>query len=369
MALKPEFISLLRDIRDRIYPECNTKYNEIGVIYADTKVIEANIVLMYTDIQQIRASIHAITIGTVTTINVNPDGSHGNASASYDALTSTLNFGIPVGDTGVKGDPGIDGIDGLAGDQGPMGLTGPQGAAGLGTDVQGSATVTTITGKDPSTVGIAWIATTVGLDDDGLSVEVDDVLRATGTKWVNIGPIQGPAGDQGIQGMQGVAGPTGPIGLNGEIGSTGNKGDTGLTGAQGAIGDTGIQGIQGEIGPEGPIGVPGPDGTYELFEDGDGRGKAYKFSSGLLINTMSSLQMTFQNNNQMFADWTYLVPFLDANIGVNASYKSSSASNILVGVQVENSNATYVRVNIFSDNKWSTGAYGFTIVTAIGRWK
>ena len=114
MALKPEFIGLLRDIRDRIYPEIFTWYYEIGVMHTNIQTIEANI-------EAIEASIHNISIGTVTTIENLPDDTHGIATASYDGATSTINLGIPAGDKGTAGEKGDVGANGNTGQKGDTG--------------------------------------------------------------------------------------------------------------------------------------------------------------------------------------------------------------------------------------------------------
>ena len=123
-----------------------------------------------------------------------------------------------------------------------------------------------------------------------------------GSKWDDLGSIQGPqgvkgdkgdkgdAGPQGPQGAtgaqgptgsQGPTGPTGPEGkqgpkgdaftyddfteeqleaLTGPQGEKGDKGDTGATGEQGPKGDKGDTGPEGPEGPQGPQGEPGPQG-------------------------------------------------------------------------------------------------------------
>ena len=88
-----------------------------------------------------------------------------------------------------------------------------------------------------------------------------------GSKWINVGAVQGPQGpkgDQGLQGLQGVQGIQGLQGEKGEKGDTGAqgpKGDKGETGAQGPEGAKGDKGDKGEKGDVGDTGPSGKDGT------------------------------------------------------------------------------------------------------------
>ncbi|HNG27952.1 MAG TPA: FISUMP domain-containing protein, partial [Chitinophagales bacterium] len=97
----------------------------------------------------------------------------------------------------------------------------------------------------------------------------------TGSKWENVGNIQGPKGDKGEKGDVGATGPQGMQGVQGIKGDKGDKGDVGATGPQGiqgiqglkgdngAIGSQGIQGVKGDkgdIGPQGPQGIQGIKG-------------------------------------------------------------------------------------------------------------
>ena len=179
----------------------------------------------------------------------------------------------PQGQDGIQGPIGIQGITGDTGPQGIQGPDGPQGAAGLGIDIKGSDTVVNILSKSSTVVGLAYISTDTGTDDAGTPVAIDDVLRATGTQWVNIGTISGPQGvqgpqgpqgqqgPQGLQGDQGVVGPAGPQGLQGPSGPQGlqgPQGDQGLQGDRGPVGDTGLKGDTGAIGPVGPPVDPVP---------------------------------------------------------------------------------------------------------------
>ena len=84
-----------------------------------------------------------------------------------------------------------------------------------------------------------------------------------GAAFVDLGAIQGPAGDTGPTGPAGPAGADGATGPAGADGATGPAGDTGPTGPAGPAGDTGPTGPAGDTGPTGPAGPqgdPGPAG-------------------------------------------------------------------------------------------------------------
>lgn len=206
----------------------------------------------------------------------------------------------PIGPQGEQGEQGVSGSDGA---EGPIGPIGPQGAAGIGTNTLGSDTVANILAKPNATVGDAWIALDTGVDDDGLAVEIDDILRDTGSKWVNIGSITGPQGEQGVQGVQGLTGadgiqgaegPQGPQGIQGIQGIQGLVGDTGATGATGLQGEQGEQGIQGIQGIQGEAGegvlyvetiaelevLPGQADTIAVVGD-SARGGSFKYVDSL----------------------------------------------------------------------------------------
>lgn len=290
MALKPEFISIMREIRDTMYPEIVTAFESIAISEEAITNMYEEIVIINDRIVDINNSIKSITMGTVLTIANNPDGTHGDAAARYNGTLNKFEFDIPAGakgntglqgstglegaqgiqglkgDTGDKGDTGAQGSTGPTGSQGAQGVagatgaTGSQGPSGIGIDIQGTATLTEIMGKPFNIVGQSWLTSTAGVDSDGLPVDVNDVMRATGSKWITVGPLEGPEGPQGIQGDEGTVGPqgaTGPEGIQGIQGTTGAKGDTGDTGAQGVKGDTGEQGLVGETGTTGAVGPKG----------------------------------------------------------------------------------------------------------------
>jgi len=96
------------------------------------------------------------------------------------------------------------------------------------------------------------------VNDGWVMVDTGHTWVWTGTAWVDVGIISGPAGAQGIQGLQGVDGPQGPAGTQGIKGDTG---DVGPIGPQGIQGPQGVQGIQGDTGLQGPQGPAGATET------------------------------------------------------------------------------------------------------------
>ena len=142
-------------------------------------------------------------------------------------------------------------IIGPQGPQGPEGPQGPKGEDGKSVTIKGSKESEAQLPQSGNTVGDGYII-------DG-NLHVWD-----GTKWNNVGKIQGPEGPQGPQGEKGEKGDTGAQGIQGETGPTGPKGDTGAQGPQGEKGDTGAQGPQGpegEKGEKGDTGAKGDTGT------------------------------------------------------------------------------------------------------------
>ena len=135
----------------------------------------------------------------------------------------------------------------IIGPQGPQGEQGPQGPKGE------DGKSVTIKGSKESEAELPQSDNTIG---DGYIIN-GDLHVWDGSKWNNVGKIQGPQGPQGEQGPQGPKGDTGEAGPQGETGPTGPQGPKGEPGAAGAKGDTGDVGPQG---PEGPQGEQGPKG-------------------------------------------------------------------------------------------------------------
>lgn len=119
-----------------------------------------------------------------------------------DSTMTTVN-----GTQGPAGPPGPQGI------QGPAGPAGPPGADGTGFTLLGSR------GSREELPGDAK-------PGDAYLVG-GSVLVYSGTKWEDVGAIQGPAGPAGPPGPQGATGATGPQG------ATGARGPAGPTGPQG----------------------------------------------------------------------------------------------------------------------------------------
>lgn len=59
--------------------------------------------------------------------------------------------------------------------------------------IKGSETVASILAKSPLSINNLWLATTAGFDSFGKAVLAGDGLTSTGTEWINIGAIRGPA--------------------------------------------------------------------------------------------------------------------------------------------------------------------------------
>ncbi len=114
----------------------------------------------------------------------------------------------PKGDQGIQGltgDTGPQGIQGVKGDTGATGPQGIQGPIGPGVKILGKK-------NDPSELP------TTGNLGDGYLIN-GNFWGWTGSAYENLGPIQGPKGDQGIQGIQGATGSQGIQGVKGDQGT------------------------------------------------------------------------------------------------------------------------------------------------------
>jgi Collagen triple helix repeat (20 copies) len=195
---------------------------------------------------------------------------------------------VPVG-----GQTGPVGPQGPSGPQGLPGVSGPQGPAGTSiTVIDGGAVATAnllpVAGNSPGDArlvidtGELWVwneptqtwnnlgrvqgppgkdGTSVSIvgsvpdvsqlpttanKGDGYITSNDGSLHVfDGTKWTDVGSVQGPVGP---------AGPIGPPGPQGAAGPTGAKGDRGDLGPTGPAGPQGVQGPAGPVGPQGPLG-------------------------------------------------------------------------------------------------------------------
>mgnify|MGYP001002538202 CR=1 FL=1 len=183
---------------------------------------------------EVKPTTVSVKVGDTTTL---PAGHGASVSNSGDETNMVLNFSIPKGDKGDKGDTGAKGETGETGAKGETGAAGPQGKQGIQgpTGPQGPKGDTGDTGPKGDKGDIGPQGPT---GDTG----------PTGPKGDT-----GPKGEQGIQGVKGDTGATGPQGPKGD---TGPKGETGDTGPQGLKGDKGDQGPTGPTGPQGPKGDP-----------------------------------------------------------------------------------------------------------------
>lgn len=135
MAL--EFISILRDIRDRIYPEVKSAVE----------------------------SLHNLVVKTpVVTVPNNENGTAGDANVIYDGVTNTFEFYIPQGEKGET------------------------------IFFKGEDTLENILLKSPINQNDGWQSTTNGVMPNGTAVLVDDIIVATGEQWFNIGSLKSEAG-------------------------------------------------------------------------------------------------------------------------------------------------------------------------------
>ena len=233
------------------------------------------------------------------------------ATQDPDTNAVTLDFGIPQGWTGPKGeqgeigpqgeqgvqgergDKGDKGVQGERGPQGDQGVQGPQGVKGdkptvsigsvvstndvasvtVADDGEGNAVLSfgIPKGKEgregrAATVSVGKVTTLPA----GESASVTNVGTATDASLEFSIPQgekgekgdQGEIGPQGIQGIQGPQGEVGPQGPKGETGETGPKGEPGEKGDPGTPGEKGDPGTPGEKGDTGPQGPQGPKGDH-----------------------------------------------------------------------------------------------------------
>lgn len=147
--------------------------------------------------------------------------------------TGWINIGNikgPKGDTGPIGPQGPIGATGPQGSTGPEGPSGPQGPQGpAGTNGVDGTGVDILDQFDDA----SQLPATANPGDAYLVGNELYVWSSTTSAFVNVGPLQGPAGPQGPQG------PIGPQGIQGPAGATGPQGPTGADGATGLKGDTG----------------------------------------------------------------------------------------------------------------------------------
>ena len=84
MALKPEFIGLLRDIRDRIFPSINTSHDDIVTKHAE-------VVALTSTIEEISVK------QPITIVPIQENGESGLPTVTFNNTTKEFEFGIPSG--------------------------------------------------------------------------------------------------------------------------------------------------------------------------------------------------------------------------------------------------------------------------------
>ena len=205
-----------------------------------------------------------IKVGTTETVSELENASVSNSGTEKDVI---LDFKIPRGEKGEKGDIGIQGIKGEKGDRGDIG---PQGVKGDRGDV------------GPATIKVGTTETVSELENASVS--------NSGTEKDVILDFKIPRGEKGE---------IGPRGLPGEIGRTEHiaidetetiepgepaqvmdtfedwvhhlsflipKGEKGEQGPQGQQGEQGITGPQGPIGPPGPSNITAYGIRYSMSD-------------------------------------------------------------------------------------------------------
>jgi hypothetical protein len=168
-----------------------------------------------------------------------PPGAPGEDGAPGESVVGPPGPAGPTGaDSTVPGPQGVQGIQGTTGAQGPQGVAGPAGPAGT-TGPQGNPGVSTKIVGEVATVAALPPIGSVAQGDSYIVTADGDLWTSTGTAWLDVGQIVGPAGPTGSQGIQGVQGVQG---VQGNTGSQGPQGIQGLTGATGPQGDAGEPG-------------------------------------------------------------------------------------------------------------------------------
>jgi hypothetical protein len=136
------------------------------------------------------------------------------------------------GNAVVVGPPGPEGPPGPPGEEGPPGAPGSGGITVAGV-LDGASTPL----PSSAEVGELWVlgspVPTAAPDraDDTAAQEFDGIVWTAESIWLNVGPIQGPAGSDGTDGATGPAGATGATGPAGATGPQGAQGPQGPSGA------------------------------------------------------------------------------------------------------------------------------------------
>jgi len=183
---KPEFISLMRTIRD-VY------YKEMGEAVAYIKEMSDTFNRYVTQIRN-------ATVRSTTTV------------VPTDLGQPTEAFGVAVVTVDTASDPSKMQFDFSI----PTGLTGATGATGQGVTISGSDTCADIILLTGALLGECYISTDIpscltslppsGVPaiGDGLTPIIDN--PQVETDWINVGPMRGPAGDDGTDGTNGTNG-------------------------------------------------------------------------------------------------------------------------------------------------------------------
>lgn len=97
----PEFISVLRDIRDNKYPQISAWYTSIFAMNANVNAVQANVIAIQADVSAKNTSIKSISVlNPVVTVPNQPNGEAGVASVVYNANTNQFEFAVPAGKQG-----------------------------------------------------------------------------------------------------------------------------------------------------------------------------------------------------------------------------------------------------------------------------
>ena len=104
----PEFISVLRNIRDVIYPTISgyvsvvsDKINEATNILSEVIQKKSEIVLIQNDVNEKNISIKGISVvSPVISVPNKPNGNTGDADVIYNASTNQFTFKVPIGQKG-----------------------------------------------------------------------------------------------------------------------------------------------------------------------------------------------------------------------------------------------------------------------------
>ncbi len=251
----------------------------------------------------------------------------------YEGRTHFLDFEIPQGKTGEKGDTGPQGLQGMQGEVGPTGPQGLQGVAGP-TGPKGEQGEVGPTGPQGETGprGLPGeIGRAEGITIDGAeTVSSNEEAQVLDDFELNIHHLTFYI-PQGIQGVQGEKGDT-PLILAGTTTQVSDteparvddryESDTHFLdftipqGKTGAKGDRGPQGIQGVTGPTGPKGATNNINAtiYNSINQDISSGKPIKMDE-VLTNNGTSLN---ESSITVPQTGTYLISF-SINNGTTAS--------------------------------------------------